>query len=238
MKKAMYTLAILCLGAVVEAASAAVVNSGTSTNADLQGLEWLSLDVTAGMSREDVEASALLTTEGWRYATRSETEALINSLWGGVYNGYSPDNAPGALDFLTTWGILSTANSGYTNPKSSSFIFGESGACDASPAYSCLGTVTHFDDSPHGWLVLNVNTGLNESPYVSGMVGFFSDNVGGNFGVTDSNQLRLNVSQNAATGSLLVREASPVPLPPALSFLALGLFSLIGARRRGHSTSR
>lgn len=225
-------LLFIFLAIFANQASAIVINSSSSTNADLQGLEWLSLDVTAGMSRQEVENSTLITSGEWRYATRSETETLINSLWGGVYNGHSADNAPGALDFLTNWSALHVSLAGYTNPKQSSFLFGDAGDCHPLPFYICVGNVQHFDNSPHTWTVTNVITGATETPYVanSGVVGYFSEFSGGDFGLNSINSTMYFTNSSTSVGSLLVRDAA-VPLPPTLSIFLLGLIPLLLRRR-------
>jgi len=117
-------------------------------NVALQGLEWLSLDYTAGLSRTDIEdgftdryGNSWQVGE-WQYATRAQTETLLGSLWNGTYAGFSAEDAIGANWFITQFGGLSydtgygvdridgkRNNSRSTNEDSSQFFFGEDGDC-------------------------------------------------------------------------------------------------------------
>ena len=97
-------------------ADASILSGPQSTSGgkavDLQGLEWMSLDHTAGLSREDVELGftdrydTVWGAGEWIYASRKQTEAMLGSLWGGTYNGHSADNADGAEWFLDHFGGL------------------------------------------------------------------------------------------------------------------------------------
>jgi len=75
----------------------ASIISGDHTTAggktvNLQGLEWLSFDHTMGLSRTTIEGASGWTdnyattydADSWRYATRAETSALLQSLWDGT----------------------------------------------------------------------------------------------------------------------------------------------------------
>ncbi|HFG2245911.1 TPA: hypothetical protein ACGF9S_003386 [Vibrio cholerae] len=108
---------------------------------DLQGLEWMPLTYTAGLSRNQVEAAGGFTDRFggvwnagvWRYATRNETETLLGSLWGGRFNGWSHDNFAGAAIFLQWYGALYKDN----NLSGSQFIFGADGECYPAMARTC-----------------------------------------------------------------------------------------------------
>ena len=82
MLRTLYTLALF-LVALAQPVHAVTV-SGTHVTDDgklvnLSGLEWLSWDETEGFSRDAIESGAGNTfiADGWRYATRSEFEALL-----------------------------------------------------------------------------------------------------------------------------------------------------------------
>lgn len=86
-----YTSAIFALilsqvanAGVISVDSGTDLTFGTAGVADLQGLEWLTLDETQGYSQEEI-AAALLggIFNGYRYATRAETETLLDSLSSG-----------------------------------------------------------------------------------------------------------------------------------------------------------
>ncbi|MGE0484927.1 MAG: hypothetical protein AB7Q81_12370 [Gammaproteobacteria bacterium] len=234
-RKPLRVLATTLLAIVLaQAAHATIINASSGTTADLQGLEWLSLDVTVNMSRSQVENSALIQNGGWRYATRAETGTLINSLWDGVYDGFSPTNAPGALDFLAHWGTLFTpAGVGYVDPRGANFFFGDDGECGGVNT-TCVGQVRHFANSPHTWQVTNVLTGQAESPYVpgSGPVGAFFESFGGDFGLSNANAATFHTTRNGSSGSLLVRTAQvAVPAPAVLSLVMLGWLLAAPGRR-------
>ena len=91
--------------------TSASIISGVHTLSDgrevaLQGLEWLSLEHTANMSRNEVEGGftdqygMVWADDDWRYASRTETETLLGSLWDNVYNGWSNGNYIGSKWFI------------------------------------------------------------------------------------------------------------------------------------------
>ena len=84
---------ILLLAGQVGAAIINAANTDTEYSAgfhaDLQGLEWLSLDETMGQSVNSILGGyGGFKDEQWRYANRKETAILLNSISGGV-SGYS-----------------------------------------------------------------------------------------------------------------------------------------------------
>ena len=76
--------------------SAAIVDNGTYTTVD--GVDWLDLTETAGMSYNDVTAQMGIggTYEGWSYASRLQVRDLWATFGGDVQylnvNGISPNN--------------------------------------------------------------------------------------------------------------------------------------------------
>ncbi|MCZ6883551.1 MAG: hypothetical protein O7F15_11200 [Gammaproteobacteria bacterium] len=95
------TSLLLLVSVQVGAAIINVTNTNTEYApglfANLQGLEWLSLDETQNQSRDSLSAGyGGLLADGWRSSTRTETALLLGSLWDGVYSGYSSGNAAGA----------------------------------------------------------------------------------------------------------------------------------------------
>ena len=147
------------VNAEIVSASSTNTEYAPGLNADLQGLEWLSLEQTAGLSRYDVEdgfTSADGTTYApgeWQYATREQTETLLGSLWGGV-NGESQSNYAGADWFVDNfWGLGydsfasgvrvdgKLSNETWTEYDYSSFFFGLDTECNPQLDVGCAGRV-------------------------------------------------------------------------------------------------
>lgn len=207
----------------------------------LQGLEWLSLDHTAGLSRADIEDGftdrfgTVWNAGDWRYATRTETTMLLNSLWGGVWTGqlggWQSSNYDGASWFINAFEGLQydvgfgdaridktyTFRGGYTNHDSSEFFFGNDYECHSSYDFTCYGLVQvadyhreSNDAQKTGWL--HKNYGLS---------------------MEASNISTLDISSQAYRGSLLVRVAkAPVDVPESggLMLLGLGVFGVVVRR--------
>ena len=74
--------------------SAAIVDNGTYTTVD--GIDWLDLTATAGMSYNEVNAQLGVggSYEGWTYASRAQVEGLWTAFGGdpAYYNGWSSAN--------------------------------------------------------------------------------------------------------------------------------------------------
>ena len=221
-------------------ANAALISSAivSVSYGDLQGLEWLSLDVTAGRSRTDVESDTALNADGWRYATRQETETLITSLWGNSVSGISYTNYAGARWFLDNFGILNIVNDDlHVDLNSSQFFFGDYGECSADHNQSCAGSLGTFENSgfdafspvwnyPGYWAYFQTYQAWD------GPAGFITDEGGANMGLTSENNVTSIDNVSSTHGSLLVREASVAPIPPALWLFGSGLLGLIGISRR------
>lgn len=111
MKKTVFaTLTFLSLGVQASIVSGPeFTDEGKAVNT--QGLEWLSLSATNGMSSkemmENLERDSGWTDnfgnnwgyDDWRIATRFEVEELLYSLWGGTALGISTDNYDGTKWF-------------------------------------------------------------------------------------------------------------------------------------------
>ncbi len=255
-----FVILLLLLG-ISSMAKAAII-SGTHTTAGgksvaLQGLEWLSLDHTQNMSRNTIEAVGGWTDSygtvwgdsDWRYANRDETEALIGSLWGGVYDGYSTDNFDGASWFLSkfsglgydtgsgaTRNALTRSDADWTNHDYTDFLFGDPGDCTPNSPYSCFGHVEAADWTYYDFYAHNVITDTEQLTYVSSgyeiPVGFFEETVGLDAGRTTYNQKANYSLFGHSIGSLLVRESASVPEPSALLLMTLGLLGLGLSRRK------
>lgn len=224
-------------------------NNGKKVN--LQGLEWMSLDYTAGFSRSYIESGSGFTdnygnawAEGeWRYASRRETGELINSIWGGTYDGWSAGNADGASWFLNNFSGLyfdtgfgnnrvdgSLTNNLWRNLDSSNFLFGADQECNSNAQKSCYGEVTFAEYYDLVISSTNVHTGQGYTAYdplIHSLIGVgsLSDFHGGDFGWTTNNLVEDNSLARSSMGSLMVRTS--VPEPSTFAILALGIVGLI-----------
>ncbi|MCP5352934.1 MAG: hypothetical protein H6926_07085 [Chromatiales bacterium] len=236
-------LMLLAALSVTHAAQAAVISGTQYTDGGkpvaLQGLEWLSFDESLRIKRFDIENGIgnTLFADGWRYATRTETETLINSLWGGVWNGNSNDNFDGADWFLNTfgvgWGPATSADN--INVTLSYFYFGELGDCGGGSNQSCIGRVARADHSTVDIVGIDALTGLPGTSYYAntGAWGQFSDTYGGDFGLYATNQTVDYSAGFTQGGSLLVRGGvASVPAPGLLATLAIGGVALLAMTRR------
>lgn len=244
MKK--HLVAALLLTAGLSMSAHAGLISGPQTFADgkivnLQGLEWMPLTYTWGLSRNQVEAVGGFTdrfggvwnASDWRYASRAETEALLGSLWGGRYEGFSTDNYDGAAAFFALFDPRQY-NSYWAR---SNFAFGKDGDCDLSPTMTCSGSIwaiRAFDGSGGARDKLNEWEYL-ELPFTAANIGMFADDAGAAMGRTDDNRVVSKASSGEWSHLLVRRVDSPVTTvnaPSALSLFALGLCGLLLRRRK------
>ena len=224
---------------ITVSANAALISSATVSVSygDLQGLEWLSLDVTAGRSRTDVESDTALNADGWRYATRQETETLVNSVSSSGISGTSHVHYAGARWFLDNFGVLNIVNDDfYVGLNSSAFFFGEYGECSADHNQSCYGSLATFENYGRNVFspVWNGTYWAYDQTYRAGHghAGVVTDQGGANMGLTSENYVTSIDHVSSTFGSLLVREASVVPIPASVWLFGSGLLGLVGIARR------
>jgi hypothetical protein len=251
---------------VISMASQAGFISGTKTFADgkivnLQGLEWMPLTYTAGLSRNQVEAADGFTdTNGtlwsagvWRYATQAETGKLLGSLWGGTHDGFWHNNYAGAAWFVAMFGgLVHSQGWGGNSGSYSKFYNGVDNDCHPSDHMSCLGAVNSVELTGHNmaYHAYNIETrvwengtwagyrGIGEFRCARGNTAANHDNVVNPF--TFRNMCELDVVDNGVSdvsiGSLLVRTVdapvAAVSSPTAFSLFALGLCGLLLRRRK------
>ncbi len=194
---------------------AAIINGSTNTEyqsgkfANLQGLEWLSLDMTKGQSRNSIESGyGNYLSKGWRYADRTETETLLGSLWGGT-NGFSRNNFSGASWFLDNFSTTFQIG----RVRASSFFYGNDGECSRSLSSTCLGGVA----------------ALNFGRFSAGA---FHEFFGLDAGLSNFNVTVHKGSSLYGVGSSLLVRSSDVPEPSTLALMTAGLFGIGFVRRK------
>lgn len=225
---------------------------------NLQGLEWMSLDYTAGLNRFVIESSNGFTdrygntwaSNEWRYATRTETETLFESLWGGQYNGFSADNADGTKWFIDNFGGLAfdtwtgtTRVDGVYNSSTwqgrdfSGVIYGTDGECSTENWMTCYGRVYNADSWHRDISSTNVITNSFEVAYSTSQdvgLGSFSWFTGNMTGLKSTNYTEEKGDIMTFDGSLLVRSIHQVSVEvsePSIFFIFLiGLAGLVTRR--------
>lgn len=212
--------ALLCAGSLT--AQATIVMP--SCNYTGYACEFLEFSYSQNYSRDEIDI--LRTQEGsvfygYRYASRYETEALLDSYFAlpltSFDTGWRPETYNTAVDFLTDFGALDmTTSSGAT-----SFIYGS----EWEITYE-----TMFDDTTYlGYVAYD-----DGNAYVPA-TGYFYETQGTDRSVHSSYLETTSVSSyNMYTASLLVRyvDVAPVPVPAAVWLFGSGLVGLIGIARR------
>lgn len=189
----------------------------------LQGLEWMPFTYNGGIARTDIEDGFtdrfgnIWNASDWRYATRSETSILLNSL--AFTSGYNSGNYAGAKWFMESFGFSADPNWLLSVPEYTTFFsrfyFGEIGSCGTATT-TCVGSLGVTMDSRD-------------------KLGYF----GNEYGLSVTSQI-LAVSNVArpSYGSLLVRNQAVTPTPTVSEPSALGLLGLslcglfLGKRRQ------
>ncbi|MDO6762301.1 PEP-CTERM sorting domain-containing protein [Agarivorans sp. 1_MG-2023] len=219
----------------------------------LQGLEWMPLTYSQSYSRLYVEADGGWTdrfgnqwqANDWRYATRNETATLLNSLWGGVYLGFSNDNFIGASWFInyfgglgmdTSFGLnrvdLKLNNSTWDNYDVSQFLFGKDWECSDELRLSCIGEAAAADGFYRSLATKNIHTGYKDYMQARTPLGYFDSRSGVDAGLNSDNRVRGKSNSSSMLGSLLVRQPTivEVPEPSSLGLLMVSLFGLLVRR--------
>lgn len=204
--------------------------SGTHTTSggktvNLQGLEWMPLAYTLGLSRNQVEDASGFTDRfngkwkngDWRYATRAETSLLLMSLHGGddaSQSFFDELNADGAKWFTKQFGT--TYHSDWWDYTY--FNYGEREQCSYTYEHKgCLQGIVHYQNFQKKGM-FSFQEGLSATADENLLVRWHPD------------------FANSVTASLLVRPSSvpstPVSAPSALSIFAFGLCGLLLRRRK------
>jgi len=192
-----------CLAAVSFNARAIIVDNGTYTTVD--GVDWLDLTATSGMSYNDVSAQLGPggTLEGWAYASTAQVEGLWTAFGGDAayYDGWSTQNN-GLFDLIAPlfgdlvcefsscavgegWSYWLTGDAASSNTQWYSFTYDSVGQA-ATQTYDLISSL-HNEAS--------------------------------------------NSDADVSRGSALIRVA-PVPIPAAGWLFGTGLLGLFGIARR------
>lgn len=224
-KKAL-SISLLTTAVMAGHSYASVINTLGGT-----GYEWLELSNTSNLSRVTVESmlgdtgSALY---GYRYATRLETQALLESYMPYVpaeLNHWEAYAAPGAQLFFNDFGMTLQDNLGVINQAVSNdgvtfdynmhlisyFNYGATGECGV--GVSCAGNM--FTAALDGTI---------QAMFTPAHRGFDAA-----WATPDTYS---NYDSNWIQASLLVRELMPVPVPAAAWLFITGLLGLIAVARR------
>jgi len=222
--KAALTGLILTVTSLAQAGIINVNNTGTEYAtghfANLQGLDWLSWDTAAGLSRQQVENGALgLVSDGWRYASVFEINTLFNSLKKGYFGtGYFYSNwSDGSNwlwksfdsdDYINNYGV----NLGRSYSRIGDFRYGKEGECSTNTLYGCRGHMRAGDSDSYGW--------MKDTYHNGSMI------------IADSSTWN-NV--NDTVGHALVRSQTAIPEPSTIAIFALGMIGLASRRFKKQS---
>ncbi|MBI3188408.1 MAG: hypothetical protein HYZ31_11160 [Gammaproteobacteria bacterium] len=219
------TIGLLAGSALTGQAYASVINTLDGT-----GYEWLELSNTTNLSRVTVESLLGDTTSalyGYRYATRLETQALLESYMPYVpaeLNHWEAYAAPGAQSFFNDFGITWQDDLGVINQALSNdgvifdynmhlisyFNYGAAGECGVD--VSCAGNMfTAALDGSVQAMFTPSHRGFDAT--------WATPDTFSNF---DANQIQ---------ASLLVRELIAVPVPAAVWLFSTGLIGLMAVVR-------
>jgi hypothetical protein len=194
--------------AIIDGTTVHTTSDGSTVN--LSGLDWLTWDVTDGISRQDIENGyGGLFSDGWRYASIGEYSAMISTVFD-TYTGWDEANSDGSeWLYNNLYGLNSEAATDYNNVRKYNF-YGADGEC-ASTTSGCWGYYRFRDDDGLG------GSDTHDSGWMH------TDHFDGTIAVGHS-------YSNGAYASALVR--GTVPEPSVLALMGLGIFGIGLSRRK------
>ncbi|HEY6643657.1 PEP-CTERM sorting domain-containing protein [Povalibacter sp.] len=189
---------------------ATLINYGSSTHDTATGLEWLDVNLTSGLTYNSVlnDAGGFI-TDGWRYATGAEIDALA-----GRYIGSPEETFSGGLDFIETLIMIGLLEPTFER----SFVPGITGQS------LTIATLGYYDDETGGSRVGLAEFMVNVLVPAPG----FGDSFTGRWTTFDDFLAPNTLAPQI--GSFLVRSTS-VPEPGTMGLLSIGLLALVFARR-------
>lgn len=198
--------------------------------------EWLDLSVTAGLSRNEVEARLANSADplyGYTYADRSQVEDLLLSYmpWNGIEGTYgAPALVQGATQFQSDFGVTDIVpgnplyQSGYLALTTDGYQFNYD---EVFYSYFQYGLTAECGDIDHGCMgIVDTYRDLNGGIFAS----YFKHDYG--FDASDSAPLLALKTVSFNSGHMLVR-VSEVPVP-AVGWLYLSALIVLTGRKRLH----
>ncbi len=212
--KAAFVSLILSSCCMINLASAGIIYGSHLTDdgkaVNLQSLEWLTWDLTNGVSRNQIESGyGNFLNDGWRYATLEEFSNLLLSLSPinrVDYNHIS--NRDGTQWLWENFDPVDFANHSNWYSRTGDLYIGTSNRCGAS--VSCRGHWRAGDNSDYGWMTDVYGRTVTPTQTMSMTTG------------------------HSGVSSVLVR-ATSVPEPSTLAIFALGMIGLASRRFKKQS---
>lgn len=244
---ALSTVAVSANAGLISGEQSFQNSQGQAQQVNLQGLEWLSLDHTFGIAREDIENQAWTDNNGttwqagdWRFATRQETNDLINSIWGGTFDGWGHSNYQGVSWFDENFGLIngSHSDSGFVDYQFAWFNYGQTNECITDASQTCQGYIALAEDYVGSALASNnVNRpgqfAVGYDTFVHDGLGYVSEYWSGSEVGLTSRAFSTRINERfASVGSFLVRAEVPEPAPIALLASGLIAFGFIRKNKR------
>ena len=227
MKKLSFFLLVCILGSVVTSNATIIRN----TVAGIENLEWLEFEYTQGLSRDNVEASILITNtalyDGYRYATRAETALLLDSYYAfdltDVDDGWRISTAWAANEFLNDFGYTYS----YTPDKNNYDIKSLEGKKIKTDLYEQTTFMYGTAEAEYTLLGHVAMHSFNEKA----KAGYFYQSLGTDQ-TFETPMYTSRLSFNSTIASLLVRDVQPVPEPATVLLFGTGVVGLVGSRIR------